>query len=217
MLSNTTSRIHNQWAVISSEGNDNDLIKNDTFAGRLNAQKTTVLNWALQWKSIVRSSLGHTAYPYCLWIRTLDLRNLKDLLEDNIFREVQDTFFAEDMSSFLKMPETPMKMKVRGAKGAARKRLDVQGVLEVVGESITSFVSDAASQNHATVAVEDISGDIRGEALQRWVSRLSKLKSEYCPLNIGQGKRELIINLTHRHDSVGWIRSRLKYGCGDCC
>jgi hypothetical protein len=180
-LFNTCSRIHNLKAVISSEGNDNDLIKNDTFQGRLDAQKRTILNWALQWKSITRSSLGNTAYPYCLWIRTLDLRNLKDLLEDNVFREFQDTFFADDMSSFLKMPETPMKMKVRGAKGAARRRLDVQGVLEAIGESITSFVSESASQNRATVAVEDISGDIRAAALTRWVSRLSKLKSKYRP------------------------------------
>ncbi|KUJ11759.1 uncharacterized protein LY89DRAFT_654533 [Mollisia scopiformis] len=161
--------------LYSSEGNDNDLTQNDTFQGRLDAQKRTFLNWALQWKSITRSSLGNTAYPYCLWIRSLDLRNLSYLLEDNMFREAQESFFAEDMAGFLKAPETPMKLKVRGAK--AKKRLDIQSVLELIGESITSFISEAASQNRATVAVEDLSGDIRATVLPKWVSRMSKLKS----------------------------------------
>ncbi|KAE8447387.1 hypothetical protein EG329_010801 [Mollisiaceae sp. DMI_Dod_QoI] len=166
-------RIHNQWAVISSEGNDADFNQNDTIQGRLAAQKRTVLKWALQWKSITRSSLGNTAYPYCLWIRSLDLRNLSYLLEENMFREnALETFFADDMAGFLKSPETPMKQKVRGP-----KRLDIPVILELIGESITSFISDSASQNRATVAVEDLSGNISGTALPKWASRLSKLKS----------------------------------------
>lgn len=174
-LPDNRPRIHSQWAVKSSEGNDNDLTQNDTFQGRLDAQTRTFRNWALQWKSITRSSLGNTAYPYCLWMRSLDLRNLKDLLEDNLFRETQEMFFADDMTGFLKLPETPMKLKVRGAK--AKKRLDIQLVLELIGESITSFIAESASQNKATVAVEDLSGDIRATVLPKWVSRLSKLKS----------------------------------------
>lgn len=69
-----------------------------------------------------------------------------------------------------------MKQKMRGARAASR-RLDVPNVLELVGESITSFVSQAANQNRATVAVEDLSGNIRTAALTNWTSRLSKLKS----------------------------------------
>lgn len=212
MLFDTCSRIHNQWAVISSEGNDNDLIQNDTFQGRLDAQKRTFLNWALQWKSITRSSLGNTAYPYCLWIQSLDLRNLKDLLEDNMFREIQEPFFADDMSGFLKMPETPMKMKVRGAKTVARRRLDVQGVLDGIGESITSFISHSASQNRATVAVEDISGDIRATALPRWVSRLAKLKSNNSFQDNILGKWKLTTCFTCRYDVVGWVCTKLERG-----
>ncbi|KAF8851146.1 hypothetical protein BDZ45DRAFT_632124 [Acephala macrosclerotiorum] len=159
-------RIHNQWAVISSEGDDADFTQSDTL-----------LNWALQWKSITRSSLGNTAYPYCLWIRSLDLRNLKELLEDTRFRETAlDTFFADDMTGFLKPQATPMEQKTRGAK-AAYKRLDIPLVLELIGESITSFISESASQNRGTVAVEDLSGLISAIALPKWASRLSKLKS----------------------------------------
>ncbi|KAK0100083.1 hypothetical protein ONS95_013105 [Cadophora gregata] len=170
-------RIHLQSSIISSEGNDADLTQNDTFQGRLEAQTTTLLKWALLWKSIIRSSLGNTAYPYCLYIRSLDLRNLSDLLEDPQFRDkALDNFFAGDMTQFLKSQETPMKQKMRGAK-ASFKKLDVANVLELVGESITSFVSQAASENRTTVAVDDLSGNIRTSALANWISRLSKLKS----------------------------------------
>merc|ERR1712093_639140 len=170
-------RIHLQSTITSSEGNDADLSQNDTFQGRLEAQKTTLLKWALLWKSIIRSSLGNTAYPYCLYIRSLDLRNLTDLLEDPQFRDkALDNFFANDMAQFLKSQETPMKQKMRGAK-VSYKKLDVTNVLELVGESITSYVSQAASENRTTVAVEDLSGNIRTTALANWTSRLSKLKS----------------------------------------
>lgn len=171
------NRIHLQSTITSSEGNDADLSQNDTFQGRLEAQKTTLLKWALLWKSIIRSSLGNTAYPYCLYIRSLDLRNLTDLLEDPQFRDkALDNFFANDMAQFLKSQETPMKQKMRGAK-VSYKKLDVTNVLELVGESITSYVSQAASENRTTVAVEDLSGNIRTTALANWTSRLSKLKS----------------------------------------
>ncbi|KAH7321561.1 hypothetical protein BKA65DRAFT_512463 [Rhexocercosporidium sp. MPI-PUGE-AT-0058] len=170
-------RIHLQSNITSSEGNDADLTQNDTFQKRVEAQKTTLLKWALLWKSIIRSSLGTTAYPYCLYIRSLDLGNLSDLLEDPQFRDkALDNFFADEMARFLKTQETPMKQKMRGAK-ASYKRLEVPNVLELVGESITSFVSQAANENRATVVVEDLSGNIRTAALVNWTSRLSKLKS----------------------------------------
>lgn len=47
-----------------------------------------VSRWALLWKSIILSSLGMTLYPYCRYIRSLDLRDLKELLEDSKFRSV---------------------------------------------------------------------------------------------------------------------------------
>lgn len=119
--------------------------------------------------------MGHTLYPYCLYIRSLDLRNLADLLEDPLFREITPTFFANDMAQFHRTPDTPMKQKIRGAK-ASYKKLDVPIILDLVGESITSYVSTAATQNRATVALEDLSGNISGLALPRWVGRISRLK-----------------------------------------
>ncbi|KAL2067973.1 hypothetical protein VTL71DRAFT_16071 [Oculimacula yallundae] len=166
-----------QSTITNSEGNDADLTQNDTFQGRVEAQKTTLLKWALLWKSIIRSSLGTTAYPYCLYIRSLDLRNLTDLLEDPQFRDkAWDTFFADEMARFLRLQQTQMSQKTRGGKSIP-KRLEVTAVLELVGESITSFISQSASENRTTVAIEDLSGYIHPTALVNWTSRLSNLKS----------------------------------------
>jgi len=137
-------------------------------------QKRFASKWALLWKSIIRSSLGNTAYPYCLYIRSLDLRNLASLLEDSHFREpILDTFFAGDMTVFYKSQDTPVKKKTRSTK----TRLNVAPILDLVGEYITSYVSDAADRNKAIVALEEISGDISTTALSRWASRLSRLKT----------------------------------------
>jgi hypothetical protein len=172
-----SSRVHDESPIRSSgEGNEElGTHVEQTFEAKWAATKQTCSKWALQWKSIIRSSIGHTLYPYCLYIRSLDLRNLADLLEDPWFREISQNFFADDMAQFLRTPDTPMKLKMRGAK-ASYKRMDVPAILELVGESITSFVSAAAHQNRATVALEDISGAISGLALPRWVGRISRLK-----------------------------------------
>jgi hypothetical protein len=177
----TSSRVHDDCSIRSgSEGNEGDFDKNgthshQTFEAKVAIEKQIRSKWALQWKSIIRSSIGHTLYPYCLYIRSLDLRNLGYLLDDPWFRDISQNFFADDMAQFLRMPDTPMKQKMRGAK-ASYKKMDVPGILDLVGESITNYVSTAANQNKATVALEDISGDINGLSLPRWVGRISRLK-----------------------------------------
>ena len=45
-----------------------------------------VSKWALLWKSIILSSMDMTLFPYCRYIRALNLRDLKELLEDSKFR-----------------------------------------------------------------------------------------------------------------------------------
>ena len=194
----TLSRIHSQSSVISGEGNDADFANGGglTIQARSNEQRRIVSKWALQWKSIVRSSLGNTAYPYCLYIRSLDLRNLADLLADPLFRDsALENFFADDMAMFLRAQETPTKKKTR-AKKQAYRRLDIPLVLHLVGESITSFVSDEASKNRATVALEDLAGEISSEALQTWSSRLSRLKGLTLVSDIGSAQWLWITSLT---------------------
>ena len=42
--------------------------------------------WARLWRTIILSSLGKTLYPYSQYIRTLNLRDLEELLTDSNFR-----------------------------------------------------------------------------------------------------------------------------------
>lgn len=149
-----------------------------SWQARSDEQKKNVSMWALQWKSIIRSSIGSTFYPYGLYIRSLDLRNLEELLADSIFREaILENFFAGDMARFLKANETPVKKKLRGSKKHMYQRIDIPLVLDLVGESITSFVSAAATKKDASVALEDLAGNINTTSLQSWSGKLSKLKS----------------------------------------
>ncbi|TVY49872.1 hypothetical protein LOCC1_G000186 [Lachnellula occidentalis] len=141
-------------------------------------QRNMVAKWALQWKSIIRSCLGQTLYPYGLYIRVLDLSNLSDLLDDTSFRDhLQRDFFAGEMAQFLKAQETPVKRKTRKGARSVYNRLTIPLILEAVGESITSYVTESASQSHSTVALEDLSGDINTTSLLQWTGRLSKLRS----------------------------------------
>lgn len=53
-----------------------------------------VQKWSIMWRSIIASSLGATAFPYCRYIRILDLRDLSYLLDDDKF----DKFKQGDIS-----------------------------------------------------------------------------------------------------------------------
>lgn len=49
-------------------------------------QELVVYKWSILWRSIIASSLEKTLFPYCRYIRVLDLRDLTYLLEDPKFR-----------------------------------------------------------------------------------------------------------------------------------
>ncbi|KAH8600866.1 hypothetical protein B0O99DRAFT_736883 [Bisporella sp. PMI_857] len=141
--------------------------------------KETSRKWALLWKSIIRSSLDNspTAYPYCLYICSLDLANLDLLLDDFYFQiGVQDSFFNDDMAQFLEVQDTPKEIKTRAGKIQPR-RLEVKKIINLVGESITRFISDSAERSHATAALEEILGPLNQVSLPIWTSRLSRLRS----------------------------------------
>lgn len=141
-------------------------------------QAQVVQKWALLWRTIIRSSISDTAYPYCLYIRSLDLRNLADLLDDPSFRDyAMQMFFIDKMSRFLKFQKSQEVTTECAIAKISHLRLDIIKILELVGESVTTFIYKVATKSRATVAVEDLSGDIRADALIKWTSRLSKLKS----------------------------------------
>ncbi|QSZ35821.1 hypothetical protein DSL72_006943 [Monilinia vaccinii-corymbosi] len=164
-------RSHNEFLrIISSEGEAPEWSRIQKRNSKYNAAS----KWALSWQSIIRSSLGATAYPYCLYIRSLDLTNLSNLLEDGTFRvSAMDNFFADEMAEFLSIDGTPRRRSKRGP----QVRLNTTNVLNLIGESITRYVSECADENQTTVALENLSGDITSLALPMWVGRLSRLRS----------------------------------------
>lgn len=45
-----------------------------------------VQKWSILWRSIIASSLDATLFPYCRYIKTLDFRDLGNLLDDDKFK-----------------------------------------------------------------------------------------------------------------------------------
>jgi len=49
-------------------------------------QEQIVRKWSQLWRSIILSSLNKTVFPYCRYIRALNFRDLRYLLEDSKFK-----------------------------------------------------------------------------------------------------------------------------------
>lgn len=125
--------------------------------------------------SVIRSSLGSTYYPYCLYIRSLNLTDFNNVLDDSAFiGPVRDAFFEGDMAQFLTLLDTPAKRK-SGRNGLVRLNRDI--IIDLVGESITNYISRAAAENSSTAALEQLHGATTARSLELWTSRLSRLRS----------------------------------------
>ncbi|OBT78399.1 hypothetical protein VF21_02195 [Pseudogymnoascus sp. 05NY08] len=173
-------RIHTHASIRGGESNEDEMsrtgeFKETSIAARLAQQKLTVSQWALQWRSIILSSLGRTVYPYCLYIQSLDLRNLVDLLEDNIFQgNFQDMFFSS-----LPFGETQINTRILRSKGKQRTPINIRLFINSVGDSISRSVGDAANVPGTTAALNaiDLSGNIDPVEFPTWIGRLSRLES----------------------------------------
>ena len=175
----THTRIHTHTSIRGGESNEDEMsrtgeFKETSIAARVAQQKWTVSQWALQWRSIILSSLGKTIYPYCLYIQSLDLRNLVDLLEDDIFRDnFQDMFFSP-LQSF---SETQINTRTLRSKG--KERINIPLIINSVGDSISKFVGDSANLLGTTAALDaiDLSGNVDPLAFPTWIGRLPRLES----------------------------------------
>lgn len=49
-------------------------------------QELVVQRWSIMWRTILLSCLGETLFPYCRYLRVLDLRDVYELLDDDKFR-----------------------------------------------------------------------------------------------------------------------------------
>ncbi|KAF2761092.1 hypothetical protein EJ05DRAFT_473653 [Pseudovirgaria hyperparasitica] len=133
-------------------------------AAPLAQQQLMVQRWSILWRSIVASSLNDTLYPYCRYIRELDLRDLSSLLEDDKFRgNVSKSFFAGSMSRFNIAMDTPVNKR----SGRKYARLNTTAILDGIGEVLTEH----------TPMVDLISGKVLPLALLRWAPRLPRLRT----------------------------------------
>lgn len=52
----------------------------------LQDQEQAVQRWSILWRSILLSCTEETLFPYCHYLRVLDLRDVYNLLDDDKFR-----------------------------------------------------------------------------------------------------------------------------------
>lgn len=126
--------------------------------------------WAGMWRSIIVSSLGVTAYPYCLWIRSLGLSDLEQLLQGIARdRRWRTLFFKGPMETFEIISGST---KTR----QGRPILEWQKIIERVGNTITQFAQEAAEKQNKSVQLVSLEGaNLPTDLLSVWVSRLSTL------------------------------------------
>ncbi|EOO00638.1 hypothetical protein UCRPA7_3868 [Phaeoacremonium minimum UCRPA7] len=130
------------------------------------------VKWAKMWRAIILSSTAETAYPYCLWIKALRLGDLDTLLQDVAPYPVFRTpFFAGAMESFELVSKTSKTRR-------GQPILEMQKIVEKIGDTITEFVKDAADRENKSVALTSLEGlFIPTPLLSLWTSRLATLSS----------------------------------------
>ncbi|KAF2661250.1 hypothetical protein K491DRAFT_562751, partial [Lophiostoma macrostomum CBS 122681] len=127
----------------------------------LATKQLMVQRWSILWRSIIASALDATLFPYCRYIKLLDFRDLRYLLEDDQFKgKVIKEFFSEPMAQF----HMTRKLRAPGHKGP---RLDESAILDAIGDVVTQH----------TPMLEIISGELLSDALVRWTPRLPRLQA----------------------------------------
>ncbi|KAL2358696.1 hypothetical protein BJ546DRAFT_23100 [Cryomyces antarcticus] len=97
-------------------------------------QEQVVQKWSILWRSIVLSGLGKTLFPYCQYMRVLDLEDLGSFLDDDKFRGViAKNFFSGELSKFHMVAQAPSNPGGRPRGG----RLNIRAIIDAFGEVIT--------------------------------------------------------------------------------
>ncbi|KAK7751776.1 hypothetical protein SLS62_006262 [Diatrype stigma] len=139
---------------------------------------TGKLEWARLWRSIILSSIGGTAYPYCAYVRTLSLglnfvENMPDNLND---KAIRDFFFEGPMEPFLVLLEgtTPS----RKTRGARISRIHAEKTMVKCADSVTSYIKKLADDTETAVALAHLEFyNVPIDLLPTWISRLGTLTS----------------------------------------
>ncbi|KAI0015448.1 hypothetical protein F4780DRAFT_764058 [Xylariomycetidae sp. FL0641] len=134
------------------------------------------LQTAQLWRSIILSSIGETAFPYCAFVRSLSLGHLEECLEDiRSDKETRDFFFQGSMQHFLVERErTGKAVKTR----RAVMILDIMKTMVKCADSITKYIKELADKSGTAVALAHLEGYyIPHEYLTEWIPRLGTLTS----------------------------------------
>ncbi|KAL8861509.1 MAG: hypothetical protein Q9178_002033 [Gyalolechia marmorata] len=128
-----------------------------TDKARLNQEEVMTMRWAQLWRTIIMSALGKTLFPYTRYIRTLNLEDLEELLQDNKFKNQVSSMFFEGELALHKIQTTGPKKN---------QRLDPGRTSNTLGDIITT----------STPMLEELSGKIENDALLRWIPRTPRLR-----------------------------------------
>ncbi|KZF22749.1 hypothetical protein L228DRAFT_260889 [Xylona heveae TC161] len=152
-------RMHNA-APVTYSGSEERGLGNAVLAEQI------VRKWVLLWRSIILSSMKKTLFPYCRYIRTLDLRDLVNLFEDSRFKgKIRKLFFTGDLARY--DIESAESQRAPKSKAKSARTLDSVSAVDGIGEVVTQ----------ATPMLDKLSGNVLPSALPRWVSRLPRLQS----------------------------------------
>ncbi|KAI1842826.1 hypothetical protein JX265_002637 [Neoarthrinium moseri] len=157
---NYTGSIHESSPVVVSESYDK-------------------VKLARLWKSILLSSLGQTAFPYCTYIQSLSLGSYGSLLED-ISRDttIRPWLFdpQENMEQFLVLRDN-QKPK-RPTRNQAMPFIDFSKTMIKCGDFFTQRIKQMADQSKTSVALVHLEGiTIPEQILSTWLTRLPSLVS----------------------------------------
>jgi hypothetical protein len=164
----TMYRINEQSALISETDDLENLRRHQpgNIAIKTAQQDSQLRRWALLWRSIIRSSLDTTYKPYCMYMRSLNLDNLRDLLQEGRFLgKIEQEFFAGDLQDFYLRKEVTSPQPSKGRR-KTRWVIDLVPVLHRVGEAITK----------KTILLEELRGAISWDFLPIWIRRSPRLQ-----------------------------------------
>lgn len=149
----TDTRICND-APVKSGGNE---------ALSLAEQGQIVQRWAVLWRTIILSALGETLFPYCRHLRTLDLRDLSELLLDDKFRgKTVKTFFEGGLAQF--------HFTLPAFKKGGPLRLNSAKILRAIGDVLIQHAPLLEGLEEPTRS------DVLIDALPEWALRLPNLR-----------------------------------------
>ncbi|KAI1085376.1 hypothetical protein F5B20DRAFT_881 [Whalleya microplaca] len=138
---------------------------------------SNILGCARLWRSVILSSVGRTAYPYCAYVRALSLGNLEECLHE-LARETaaRRFFFDGPMEQFLVLRESYHHYK--NTRKAAFLPIDFRGTMVKCADSITQYIKQLADDRGTAVALAHLEGTfIPPELMPTWMTRLNTLTS----------------------------------------